>query len=84
MALFPLARTPSDNKGVGAMRNYSRKLEHMLKQIAPWVENDKMRVRRKRRRLSQHDVKSGEVVVILDEGEHRNNPLYAGATIRQR
>lgn len=85
MAFFPLARTPGDNRGASAMRTYARKLERMIKDLAPWVERDLHSLRRPQGRSSRHSgLKSGEVVVILDKGDRPNDPLYEGAEIRQR
>ena len=74
MSMFPLARTPLDKDSAHAMQNYSQSIRRQIDGLTPWQENDlRSRLRGK--------VKPGTIVVIPDETDAPNDPLYAEADV---
>jgi hypothetical protein len=78
MAVAPMARTPMDKKGAGALRKYIDKLNANLRNALPWLKKEPVSGRLA---YLREKVKPGEVVVILDDGESKNDPLFEGAKI---
>ncbi len=72
MMLTPLARTAMSEEGGRAMDRYAKSVEKMLNSLTPW-EQPLSDLRR--------TVKSGTVVVIPDESDSPNDPLFKDATI---
>ena len=74
MSIMPLARTPGDNKGVGALKRYADKLRKSMEKMTPWRRSGL------RERLKAMGVKPGQTVVLLDSDESENDPLFKNAT----
>ena len=72
--LAPVHRSAMDKEGGRAINKYTKKVEKMLDGITPWRKR-----RGWARGLAKGQVKPGEVVVVLDEGDSPNDPLFEGA-----
>lgn len=75
MNLLPVGRTPMDEKSGRSMKSYVKDLGKMLDRLTPW--------RSGARRLAnlRGKVKPGEVVVMLDDGDTPNSPVFKDAKI---
>jgi hypothetical protein len=68
-----------DEKSGRSMKDYARKLDKSFDQMVPW-QRDSRRLAHMRGK-----VKSGEVVVLLEDGDTSKNPLFKDAkTKRER
>lgn len=72
--LAPVHRTAMDKDGGRALSTYAKKVEKMLDGITPWRKR-----RGWARGLAKGQVKPGEVVVVLSEGDIATDPLFEGA-----
>lgn len=80
-SIIPLARTPADKKSAHGMKKYTKDVAKMIEGIAPWVKRQHYK---RRRAMLKHNVKPGEIVVILDGGESSNIPLFKDAKISRK
>lgn len=71
---MPLARTAFDKDGGRALQQYGKKIDRMLDRMTPWRKR-----RGWARGLTKGKVEPGEIVVMLDEGDSPNDPLFKDA-----
>lgn len=76
-AVIPLARTPMSKQAAGALKKYQKQVDKSLDAMVPWS--------RASSRLSglRGKVKSGEVVVMLDGSDIKDDDLYKDAQIKK-
>ena len=72
--IAPVHRSPMDKDGGRALNDYTKKLEKLIDGLVPWKKR-----RGWARGLAKGSVKPGEVVVVLDQGDVPNDPLFEGA-----
>ncbi|MCK5606804.1 hypothetical protein KAR91_33185 [Candidatus Pacearchaeota archaeon] len=72
--LSPVHRTPMDKDGGRALNTYAKKIERMLDGFTPWRKR-----RGWARGLAKGKVKPGEIMVVLEDGDMPNDPLFLDA-----
>lgn len=78
MSLMPLARTPMDKKGAKALERYAKSLRRNFIRMTPWRQRKATSALRER--LKKH-LKSGEIAVMVGQGETADNPLFEGMRV---
>lgn len=78
LQMFPIARTPMDNKSGKAMQKYYKDVAKNFDAMTPWISHVKRNLARTR---NGKKLEPGKVVVTLDASDDPNLALFKGATI---
>jgi hypothetical protein len=77
---MPLARSPMSKSGGREMTKYQKSVNAQLDSLTPWINSRKYN----RERLKRMGVKEGEVVVLLDPGDSKDDPLFKDSKVLRR
>lgn len=75
--MFPIARTPMDKKSASSLQSYGKSVDKMIDSMTPWT-------RKQHNHLAglRENLRSGEAMVILGEGESvANLPIFEGMKV---
>lgn len=72
--IAPLARTPMSKEGGRSTKRYADNVKSIIESLTPWRKSALRRDMKKKG-------SKGQVMVMLDQGESANHPLYKDAKI---
>lgn len=76
---MPLARTAFSKEDAAQLKKYAKDVDRILDSIVPWKKKERRKQTPLRSSLLAQGIKPGEVVVMFDSSDIRNDTLYKDA-----